>query len=263
MIRLLPLLVLALTAGAAVWIVWGSPNARPAAPVVRPVLFVPANLASSPDDLLNIDKAMQDVQVFFAGQLDGKTFHYGVPQTIQGAHELGFYCPRSKVANQCVQQLGVGPDPSDASKVLDDIDGQGLNGSGGSQALFIFWVGGYSFTMGALTTPDTGYVIMGDWALDSVGGRYAKGTANGGCREAALPQAQNLCQDNPSEIIHELGHLFGLPHPGPDGTNPSDPNYWKRSVMDHTFGCQWPDCKFLTSRANPEVQKLLNSPFIS
>lgn len=261
--RLFSTLVMSVAIGAAAWIGWEALRAdRGTLPVVRPILFIPANLAASPDDASNVELAMQDLQQFYAEQLSGKTFRYDALQVRKGTRELAFYCPKTRSELQCIQQVGaVGPDPGDVLKVINDINAQGFNAGGRGQALLIFWVGGYSFAGGEQRSADSGYVAVGDWMLDSIGRRHASGTATGGC-SAAPPSAQAACQDNPSELIHELGHLFGLPHPKADDTKRGDPNYWARSVMDHAFGCQWPDCGFLASKTNPEVQTLIASPFI-
>lgn len=227
-------------------------------PVVKPILFVPKNLSQHGDDINNINDAMMQVQHFYAEQLDGVTFKYDKAVLIRGQKNLKFYCPKTIIEIQCIQDPGkIGADPGDIYNVIDDIKVQDPSFFRDGQAIVIFWVGGYGYAGGVQTTSTAGFAAVGDWELDSIGGRYGKGTDTSGCHDS--PFAVAYCKDNPLAVIHELGHVFGLPHPAIDNTKQGDPNFWTLSAMD---GCEWPVCKFLDSNTNPEKQTLLKSPFI-
>lgn len=227
-------------------------------PVVKPILFVPKNLSQHGDDINNINDAMMQVQHFYAEQLDGVTFKYDKAVLIRGQKNLKFYCPKTIIEIQCIQDPGkIGADPGDIYNVIDDIKVQDPSFFRDGQAIVIFWVGGYGYAGGVQITSTAGFAAVGDWELDSIGGRYGKGTDTSGCHDS--PFAVAYCKDNPLAVIHELGHVFGLPHPAIDNTKQGDPNFWTLSAMD---GCEWPVCKFLDSNTNPEKQTLLKSPFI-
>lgn len=227
-------------------------------PFVMPILFVPKNLSAHPDDVSNIRNALKVTQDFYAKHLGGKTFQYSDVTVIYGGNDLRSYCPKTIRDNQCVQDPGkLGADPGDIYNVLMDIEWQRPDMVRSGIIPVVFWVGGYGYAGGVSSGPYTGMAALGDWILDSIGGRYSQGTDTGGCRES--PFAYAFCRDNPSAVIHELGHAFGLPHPKDDGTPPGDPNHWTKSIMD---SCEWPDCTLLDTPGNPEKQTALQSPFM-
>lgn len=228
--------------------------------VVKPVLFIPKGLERpvqiDEEDLNNINNAMKEVQRFYAEQLDGKTFQYENAILIRGQKDLQFYCLKPIEKNQCVQDPSRDrlSDPKVLDKILQDIQKQDSTFSKKGQVVVIFWVGGSGYALGGWSNQDISRAMMGDWTLDSIGKRYAKGTDTAGCRGSLYPEI--ICVDGPRTTLHELGHTLGLDHPN---WRLYDKSVNERLAMTpYPNACMWPKCEFLPS----EKQTLLKSPFI-
>lgn len=226
---------------------------------IVPVLFVPSDRVADPGYMTAISETMVTVQNWYTVQLGGATFNFAAPRLIQGQFPTLHYCPTKQKNGKCTQQAeGDWVSPESVDAVMSDLSRQGIRAEAGT-ILLIFWHGGGNSAQGTVTSPTSGHVLMGDWALEGISGKFEQGTSTSGCTTSQFASA--FCKKNAQigSVAHELAHAFDIPHPQDDDRVPTDPQFWFKSVMQAPW--DWPTVVFLDNPANPEKARLRRSPF--
>lgn len=214
--------------------------------IVKPYLVYPADKPVYPEYETAVKNYMSELQAWYKQKV-GKTFYMLPLKVVRSSYSYDI--------------MRCDPNPNDSIPSSDAClkDPKRLDGNWGyylnkaihdgvekweeKTAALIFSAGGGGFAGANKYPNDTGFAITGDWVLEPISGKandwgipckYSDGWQCAGGVPGGSP-------------AHELGHAFGLPHPGGQ--------YADQSIMEWHGG--YPTVGFLPS----EVDQLKKSPF--
>ncbi len=214
--------------------------------IVKPYLVYPSDKPMYPEYEEAVKKYMDELQGWYGEQV-GKTFEMQPLQVVRSQYTY--------------DTMRCDPNPDDSTLPSTDClnNPNRLEGNWGAYmnkaihngverwdeqtATLVFSAGGGGYAGANKLPNDTGWAISGDWVLEPISGkanewgipcRYSDGWQCSGGVPKGTP-------------AHELGHAFGLPHPGSQ--------YAAQTIME--WHGNYPGVGFIKQ----EVDYLKNSPF--
>jgi hypothetical protein len=209
--------------------------------VVKPYLVYPADKPTYPEYESGLQNYLTELQQWYCDKV-GLTFNMApLEVVISQFNYLNIRCgPNPSTA--CIN------DPSILNSNLPQYMNLSINNSAEfweeQTIALVFAAGGGGFAGGRVDSANSGFAVVGDWAIEPITGKANDWgipcTFSDGWQCAA-----NVAQGTPA---HELGHAFGLFHPDP-ATYPGD------SIMKWHGG--YPTVGFLPH----EIEYLRQSPY--
>ncbi|WNG44020.1 hypothetical protein F0U60_07870 [Archangium minus] len=177
---------------------------------VLPIFFVPRDWSTSSGDVqaeaAAIRSAMREIQGYYRVKLGSmRTFRLNDVEVVQADGFKEAYGITWNGRN--IYADGVEVNSSFEGAVVAELHRRGYptppaqNESGYSVVIFVKGAGGWAGGR-ELGSGDGGWAILGDWAIDSLDGSVPEGAYWWSGRRLQTGAA-----------AHELGHVFGLPHP--------------------------------------------------
>lgn len=218
----------------------------PATYLVKPYLVYPSDKPMYPEYETAVKAYMQELQSWYLSKV-GKTFYMAQLKVVRSAYTY--------------DTIRCDPNPNDTippnASCLSDpkrLDGNlgmymnkaihnGVEAWDPQTAALIFSAGGGGYAGANKYPNDTGFAITGDWVLEPI-----SGVANSWGIPCSLSDGWQCSGGVPKgSPAHELGHAFGLPHPGSQ--------YNGQSIME--WHGDYPTIGFIQK----EIDSLKNSSF--
>jgi hypothetical protein len=178
--------------------------AAPAYPAhsVLPVLFVPAaGDPEAPAEAAALQAGLDEVRRWYGEQL-GRTFVLDEVEVVRAEGPPGRYGIRPGAAE---------PGPALFDAVKDELGRRGYPvdpAAGLTTIAFVKGAGGFAAGAAFSGGAPGGFALLGDNAIDSLQGEIA---------EESWPRWWTGKRRQLGAVAHELGHTWGLRHPGPGG----------------------------------------------
>lgn len=176
---------------------------------VVPILFSPTdwdvNDAEVQDEAAALRTAMVELQQAFGQALGGPTFRLNDLQVVQGfgaKEDYGIHWNGGDIYTDGVELVG-----NVEAAIVQELYSRGFPTPPGQDedgySVLIFVKGAGGWAVGRELVPgDGGWGFLGDWAIDSIQGDIPEGDYWWSGRRLQI-----------GAVGHELGHVFGLPHP--------------------------------------------------
>ncbi len=225
-----------------------TPSPTPGTYLVKPYLVYPADKPMYPEYETAVNAYMDELKLWYLSKV-GKTFNMAPLQVVRSAHNY--------------DTMRCDPNPDDATPPIAAClaDPSRLDGNWGmymnraihndaevwesQTAALIFGAGGGGFAGANKYPNDTGFAIVGDWALEPI-----SGVVNSWGIPCSFSDGWQCVGGVPKGTpAHELGHAFGLPHPGAQ--------YVGQSIM------QWHGDYPTVGLIQQEIDQLNISPFFT